>query len=94
MPKHAPSTQPAKPSLARQRGTPGQPEPVPREAGVRRRRLLDAALNTFLRYGFRKTSMEEVARAAKLSRVLLERTWTRLSRPGPRKTTILNSTAR
>jgi TetR/AcrR family transcriptional regulator, regulator of autoinduction and epiphytic fitness len=34
----------------------------------RRRRLLDVALATFLRYGFRKTSMEEVARAAGLSR--------------------------
>ena len=35
---------------------------------TRRRRLLDAALATFLRFGFRKTSMEEVARAAHLSR--------------------------
>jgi len=35
---------------------------------VRRRRLLEAALATFLRFGFRKTSMEEVARAAGLSR--------------------------
>ena len=35
---------------------------------ARRRRLLDVALATFLRYGFRKTSMEEVARAAGLSR--------------------------
>ena len=35
---------------------------------VRRRRLLDVALATFLRFGFRKTSMEEVARAAGLSR--------------------------
>lgn len=34
----------------------------------RRTRLLDAALATFVRYGFRKTSMEEVARAAGLSR--------------------------
>jgi TetR/AcrR family transcriptional regulator, regulator of autoinduction and epiphytic fitness len=34
----------------------------------RRARLLDVALATFLRYGFRKTSMEEVARAAGLSR--------------------------
>lgn len=30
--------------------------------------MLDAALATFTRYGFRKTSMEEVARAARLSR--------------------------
>jgi AcrR family transcriptional regulator len=35
---------------------------------LRRRRLLDAALATFVRFGFRKTSMEEVARAAHLSR--------------------------
>jgi TetR/AcrR family transcriptional regulator, regulator of autoinduction and epiphytic fitness len=35
---------------------------------IRRRRLLDAALATFMRFGFRKTSMEEVARAAHLSR--------------------------
>ena len=35
---------------------------------ARRTRVLDAALATFVRYGFRKTSMEEVARAAGLSR--------------------------
>ncbi|MCU0658336.1 MAG: TetR/AcrR family transcriptional regulator [Polyangiaceae bacterium] len=35
---------------------------------VRRRRLLEAAFLTFARYGYRKTSMEEVARAAHLSR--------------------------
>jgi AcrR family transcriptional regulator len=34
----------------------------------RRKRLLEAAFATFARYGFRKTSMEEVARAAGLSR--------------------------
>jgi AcrR family transcriptional regulator len=34
----------------------------------RRRRVLDAALETFWRYGFRKTSMDEVARAADISR--------------------------
>lgn len=43
--------------------------PAPEE--TRRRRLLDAALTTFLRYGFRKTSMEEVARAGQLSRQAL-----------------------
>jgi AcrR family transcriptional regulator len=37
----------------------------------RRERLLDAAIATFLRFGFRKTSMEEVARAAHLSRQAL-----------------------
>jgi AcrR family transcriptional regulator len=31
-------------------------------------RLLEAALSVFLRYGFRKTSMDEVARAAHISR--------------------------
>jgi AcrR family transcriptional regulator len=34
----------------------------------RRRRLLDVAFATFARYGYRKTSMEQVARAAQLSR--------------------------
>src|SRR5258706_15977769 len=34
----------------------------------RRRRVLDAALAVFGRYGFRKTSMDEVARAADISR--------------------------
>jgi AcrR family transcriptional regulator len=34
----------------------------------RRERLLDAALATFTRFGFRKTSMQEVAKAAELSR--------------------------
>ena len=35
---------------------------------ARRQRLLEAAMATFLRLGFRKTSMEEVARAAHISR--------------------------
>jgi AcrR family transcriptional regulator len=34
----------------------------------RRRRLMDAALTVFMRFGFRKTSMDEVARAANVSR--------------------------
>jgi AcrR family transcriptional regulator len=34
----------------------------------KRRKLLEAAFTTFVRYGFRKTSMEEVARAAQVSR--------------------------
>ncbi|MDQ0394754.1 TetR/AcrR family transcriptional regulator [Labrys monachus] len=34
----------------------------------RRRRVLDAAQETFWRFGFRKTSMDEVARAADISR--------------------------
>lgn len=42
------------------------PEKPPDDA--RRSRLLDAALSVFLRYGFRKTSMDQVARAADVSR--------------------------
>ncbi|MDX2086804.1 MAG: TetR/AcrR family transcriptional regulator [Kofleriaceae bacterium] len=38
------------------------------ELDPRRRRVLDVALATFQRFGFRKTSMEEVARAAGISR--------------------------
>ncbi len=38
---------------------------------ARRRRLLDAALTAFFRHGFRKTSMDEVARAAQVSRQAL-----------------------
>ena len=35
---------------------------------LRRTHLLDASLQVFARYGFRKTSMDEVARAAQVSR--------------------------
>jgi AcrR family transcriptional regulator len=42
-------------------------EAVPEE-NARRRQLLEAALEVFLKFGFRKTSMDEVARAANLSR--------------------------
>lgn len=35
---------------------------------ARQRRLLEAALTVFMRYGYRKTSMDEVARAAQVSR--------------------------
>jgi AcrR family transcriptional regulator len=42
--------------------------PAPTQDETRRRRLLEAALATFGRFGYRKTSMEEVARAAHLSR--------------------------
>jgi AcrR family transcriptional regulator len=38
------------------------------EEGARRRQLLDAALGVFLKFGFRKTSMDQVARAASVSR--------------------------
>jgi AcrR family transcriptional regulator len=37
-------------------------------ADSRRRALLDAALAVFSRYGYQKTSMDEVARSAQLSR--------------------------
>lgn len=37
----------------------------------RRRQLLDAAVGTFLRFGFKKTSMDDVARAAGVSRQAL-----------------------
>ena len=37
-------------------------------ADTRRRALLDAALTVFSRYGYKKTSMDEVARSAQLSR--------------------------
>jgi len=47
------------------------PAPSPPNEDSRRERLLDAALQAFLRYGFRKTSMEEVARGAGLSRQAL-----------------------
>ena len=38
------------------------------EEGGRRRQLLEAALSVFLKFGFRKTSMDEIARAANVSR--------------------------
>jgi TetR/AcrR family transcriptional regulator of autoinduction and epiphytic fitness len=38
------------------------------ETDARRRKLMEAALTVFLRFGFRKTSMDEVARAAGVSR--------------------------
>jgi TetR/AcrR family transcriptional regulator of autoinduction and epiphytic fitness len=42
--------------------------PAPPPDDGRRRGLLEAAIGVFARYGFRKTSMEEVARAAQVSR--------------------------
>jgi AcrR family transcriptional regulator len=38
------------------------------EENARRRQLLEAALEVFLKFGYRKTSMDEVARAAGVSR--------------------------
>ncbi|MBY8863160.1 TetR/AcrR family transcriptional regulator [Nocardia sp. CA2R105] len=45
----------------------GTPDPHPTDGG-RREQVLAAALDTFVRYGYRKTSMEDVARAADISR--------------------------
>ena len=41
------------------------------DADARRRQLLDAAVEAFLRFGFKKTSMDDVARAAGVSRQAL-----------------------
>jgi AcrR family transcriptional regulator len=41
---------------------------APTQVSDRRTRVLDAALTVFARHGFRKTSMEDVARAADISR--------------------------
>lgn len=38
------------------------------ETGGRREAILDASVSVFLRYGFRKTSMDDIARAAGISR--------------------------
>jgi TetR/AcrR family transcriptional regulator of autoinduction and epiphytic fitness len=46
----------------------GEVSGVPPTDSSRRRQLLDAALSVFLKFGFRKTSMDEVARAAHVSR--------------------------
>ncbi|MEU7317752.1 TetR/AcrR family transcriptional regulator [Streptomyces sp. NPDC007083] len=45
----------------------GRPTPAAADTS-RRAAILDAALPTFARFGYRKTSMEEVARAAQISR--------------------------
>lgn len=44
---------------------------VTRPDDARKKRLLDAALGVFVRFGFRKTSMDEVAKAAGVSRQAL-----------------------
>ncbi|MFK0292814.1 TetR/AcrR family transcriptional regulator [Streptomyces sp. NPDC090442] len=44
------------------------PLPSPTTDTDRRTTVLDSALATFARFGYRKTSMEEVARAARISR--------------------------
>src|SRR5262245_5573714 len=41
---------------------------VAKEQIARREKILDAATGVFVRYGFKKTSMDDVARAAGLSR--------------------------
>jgi len=46
-------------------------QPVAGGESTRQRQLLEAALGVFLKFGFRKTSMDEVARAAHVSRQAL-----------------------
>ena len=41
---------------------------APEADDARKRALLEAAITVFMRYGYRKTSMDEVARAAQVSR--------------------------
>ena len=48
------------------------PALLAQEDDVRRRRILEAAIATFLRYGYRKTSMDAVARAADISRQAMQ----------------------
>jgi AcrR family transcriptional regulator len=57
----------ARPSSAGRGGGP-EASSTASDDGARRRQLLDAALGVFLEFGFRKTSMDEVARAASVSR--------------------------
>lgn len=45
-----------------------KPADAPHATDARRRALLEVAVPIFLRYGYRKTSMDEVARAAQVSR--------------------------
>jgi AcrR family transcriptional regulator len=49
-------------------GAEEQPMSVEEVTSGRREQVLDAALTTFARFGYRKTSMEDVARAADISR--------------------------
>src|ERR1700721_3126433 len=44
------------------------PPPLPSQADPKACALLDAAVGVFARFGFRKTSMDDVARAAGVSR--------------------------
>jgi AcrR family transcriptional regulator len=44
------------------------PLPVEKPEELRRTTLLEAALGVFLRFGYRKTSMDAVAQAAQISR--------------------------
>lgn len=63
----SPAKQAAK-SAGKLAGDPAGSPAVGVESDPRRRRLLEAALTVFTRYGFRKSSMDEVARAAQVSR--------------------------
>ena len=62
---------PAKPAASSRGKRPSKGATGPagtKDPDPRRRKLLDAALAVFIRYGFRKSSMDEVARAAQVSR--------------------------
>ena len=58
------------------RPKPKKTEKLPEKSELRREALLDAAVGVFLRYGHKKTSMDDVARAAGLSRQGLYGHWT------------------
>jgi TetR/AcrR family transcriptional regulator, transcriptional repressor of aconitase len=59
-------------SIERQRVTTSEPRGESRDA-LRRKQILAAARATFLRFGFAKTSIDDIARQAKLSRPLIYR---------------------
>ncbi|MET0594940.1 MAG: TetR/AcrR family transcriptional regulator [Polyangiaceae bacterium] len=48
--------------------TPSVNDPVVSSASSRRREIVTSAAGLFVRYGFRKTSMDDIARVSKLSR--------------------------
>src|SRR5262245_10408557 len=51
--------------------SPPSPQSAAAPDDARRRALLEAAVPVFMRYGYRKTSMDEVAQAAQVSRQAL-----------------------
>jgi TetR/AcrR family transcriptional regulator of autoinduction and epiphytic fitness len=58
----------SQPKHGAKRGAKPDAKPEVADDGARRTKLLAAAFGVFTRYGYRKTSMDEVARAAQLSR--------------------------